>query len=262
MPIHTRNCDHCGREYSRRRESELGKYCSRDCASISRRKDVAARCEQCGGEFSYRAGRKVRRFCSKACAADSLRRQVEHTCDRCGAVFTRVPTQAGKYCSKECAYAARRKDDPAHRRMLNAPGHPLAFNSPYIPEHRAILYERIGPGTHHCHHCRQPVTWRPGGGTGKGVLVVDHLDRDPMNNSDENLAPSCTRCNVLNADRTIGDQESFRVLASGVRVRGDARKCEHCGGDFVTWTKNPGRGRGRFCSRSCARKAQWVSRWC
>lgn len=254
MPIAARNCDHCGREYSRRRETEIGKYCSIACSSTHRRQDKVANCEQCGAEFSYRSGQKARRYCSRACTADSLRRQVQHTCERCGAAFTRVPTQSGKHCSKTCAYAARRKDEPTARRMLVLPHHPLALNSPYVPEYRALLYEVIGPGKHPCHHCGAPVEWRPGDGCGPGVLVVDHLDRNPMNNALENIAPSCQRCNIMNSDRVIADNEDFRVLRSGTRLRGEPRNCEHCGGSFVTWTKNPGPGRGRFCSRSCARR--------
>lgn len=254
MPIATRNCDHCGLEYSRRRESELGKYCSGGCASASRRRESVARCEQCGLEFSYRARSKARRFCSKACTADSLRHQVEHVCGCCGVTFTRVPTQSGKHCSKECAYAARRKEAPTARRMLVLPGHPLALNSSHVPEYRVLLYAAIGPGAHPCHHCGTSVEWRPGDGCSPGTLVVDHLDRNPLNNSLANLVPSCQRCNVLNSERVVADSEDFRVVSGGTRLRGQSRACEYCGEQFVTWTKNPGPGRGRFCSRSCARK--------
>ena len=255
MPTATRNCDHCGGEYSRRRESEMGKYCSRDCANSSRRQDVVAKCEQCGAEFSYRAGTKVRRFCSKACTADNLRRPVAHSCERCGVTFIRVPTKSGRYCSKECAYAARRKEDPTARRMVYRPGHPLTLNSPYIPEHRVILYAEIGPGSHSCHHCGVPVQWLPGGKCGAGVLIVDHLDRNPLNNSLDNLAPSCQRCNILNSERAVQDHESFRVTRKGTRLRGEARSCEWCGSGFVAHPDSRP-NRGRFCSRSCARRAQ------
>ncbi|MFZ3592310.1 HNH endonuclease [Streptomyces sp. BH104] len=259
MPIATRNCDQCGREYSRRRESEVGKYCSISCASISRRKDTVGRCEQCGSEFTFRASKRARRYCSPACFADSLRRQVDHSCDHCGASFTRVPTQSGKHCSKACAYAAHRKASPKARRMLILPDHPLALSSPHIPEYRVLLYEAIGPGVHPCYHCGVSVEWRPGDGSAPGALVVDHLDRNPLNNSLENLAPSCQRCNIMNSERVVADEESFRTLRGGTRLRGLPRNCEYCGGPFVTWTKNPGPGKGRFCSRSCARKGSRVT---
>lgn len=137
--------------------------------------------------------------------------------------------------------------------MIHAPDHPLAFNSPYIPEYRALLYKAIGPGAHPCHHCGAEVQWMPGGKCGPGVLVVDHLDRDPLNDAIENLAPSCQRCNILNSARTVRDDEDFRVIGKGTRLRGEARNCELCGNRFVA---HPDRrpGRGRFCSRSCARK--------
>ena len=258
MSIATRNCDQCGREYSRRRQSEIGRFCSTACSSASRRRDTKAKCQQCGTEFSYRAGRRGL-YCSKACVAESLKRKIEHTCARCGVEFARVPTQSGKYCSKACFYAARRKDRTTTRRMLHLPGHPLASNGPLVPEYRAILFEKIGPGAHPCHHCGGRVEWLPGRKTSVGALVVDHLDRNPLNNAPANLAPSCTRCNIMNSGRTVTDGEAFRILKGGTRLRGLQRDCEYCGAAFVTWTKNPGPNKGRFCSRSCARHKKRVS---
>lgn len=138
--------------------------------------------------------------------------------------------------------------------MRYAPGHPLVLKAPYVPEHRAVLFEKIGPGPHPCHYCGGSVNWVPGGRTGKGVLVVDHVDRNPMNNAPENLVPACTRCNVLNADRVVTNDENFRTVRGRTRLRGLPRNCESCGAGFVTWTMNPGEGKGRFCSRSCARR--------
>ncbi|WP_157876188.1 HNH endonuclease signature motif containing protein [Streptacidiphilus griseoplanus] len=136
--------------------------------------------------------------------------------------------------------------------MRYAPGHPLVLKASYVPEHRFVLFEEIGPGRHPCNGCGEVVEWKPGGRTGKGVLIVDHVDRNPMNNAPDNLVPSCTRCNVMNADRVVTDPENFRVVKGGTRLRGEQRNCEYCGGEFVTWSKNPGAGKGRFCSRSCA----------
>ena len=179
--------------------------------------------------------------------------KVTRKCDHCGAEYSRTPSHIGRFCSQYCAYAGRRKDRVSARRMIYAPGHPLTLNSPYIPEYRALLYEVIGPGQHPCRHCGTPVRWTPGGKSSPGALVVDHLDRNPLNNAVANLAPSCQRCNILNSDRTVQDDEDFRVIKNGTRLRGEARNCERCGTRFVAHP-DPRPGRGRFCSRSCARK--------
>ncbi|QAY13973.1 HNH endonuclease [Mycobacterium phage Colt] len=57
-----------------------------------------------------------------------------------------------------------------------------------VAEHRIVLYDKIGPGTHPCHWCGKPVTWGEG-------LQTDHVDWDRLNNTPDNLVPSCRPCN-------------------------------------------------------------------
>jgi hypothetical protein len=180
---------------------------------------------------------------------------VDNTCEACGTQFRTYPSQARRFCGKACGYASRRKVDITSKyRMVYAPGHPLTVSNPYIPEHRMLLWERIGPGAHPCHHCDKSVTWLPGEKTKRGALVVDHLDRDSHNNAPENLAPSCQSCNARNQQAGVTSSEPHRARPDGSRVRGQERSCEHCGGPFVAWPdKLP--NKGRFCSRSCARRA-------
>jgi hypothetical protein len=75
-----------------------------------------------------------------------------------------------------------------------AKGHPLAARGGRVLEHRLVLWEKIGPGTHPCHHCGCPVAWFPT--PGEDRLVVDHLDDDQTNNDPSNVEPSCQGCNV------------------------------------------------------------------
>lgn len=184
---------------------------------------------------------------------------ITRDCGFCGTAFTRPPSHAGEYCSRPCAYAARRKAEPGTKyRMLHRPGHPLAGKSPYIPEHRALLWDKIGPGVHPCHHCSVPLEWLPGSKNRRGVLTVDHVDRNSHNNALENLVPSCQRCNTMNRDMTVEDTEDFRTRPNGTRLRGERRTCEFCAEEYIGWpTSKRDRelGKGRFCSRSCARKA-------
>lgn len=84
-------------------------------------------------------------------------------------------------------------------RRIHRPDHPLAAANGQVLEHRAVLFDAIGPGEHACHWCGCPVRWD--GRTADDRLVVDHLDGDRLNNARENLVPAHQRCNVLRADR-------------------------------------------------------------
>lgn len=63
-------------------------------------------------------------------------------------------------------------------------------------EHRTVLLAKIGPGTHPCHWCGQPVSWDLRWPQSPDALVVDHLDDDKLNNDPSNLVPSHGRCNL------------------------------------------------------------------
>ena len=75
-------------------------------------------------------------------------------------------------------------------------GHSVARGS-RLEEHRKVLFDKIGPGTHPCH-------WRDVYGCGKNSLewgsisgiCADHLDGDKRNNHPDNLVPSCNSCNL------------------------------------------------------------------
>lgn len=189
---------------------------------------------------------------------------VERRCVRCGTPFTTYPSLDKRYCGRDCYHAARRLEGDAYQatyRMVTVThGHPLATaRNRRIPEHRLLLWEKIGPGPHRCHRCGRWVNWSPGAGTAAGSLVVDHRDRDKHNNDPSNLVPSCQSCNNRNRLDGVRDDERHRIAAAGHRVRCETRQCESCGADFLRWPdKNP--RKGRFCSRSCARRGDWAAR--
>ena len=80
-------------------------------------------------------------------------------------------------------------------RVLTKHGHPLATEDGRIYKHRLVLFSVIGEGTHACHWCEKPVTW--------GVnLYADHVDDDRVNNTPENLVPSCNGCNITRPKAT------------------------------------------------------------
>lgn len=72
--------------------------------------------------------------------------------------------------------------------QIRAEGHPVAGANGLAFQHRVVLYDAIGPGTHECHYCGTPVTWFSG-------LETDHKDHDKQNNAVENLVPCCMTCN-------------------------------------------------------------------
>lgn len=74
--------------------------------------------------------------------------------------------------------------------LWNRSEHPLAINTA-VSEHRAVLFDKIGPGPHLCHwSCGKLLEWG-----GKEGICVDHLDGDTTNNDPENLVCSCIACN-------------------------------------------------------------------
>jgi hypothetical protein len=84
--------------------------------------------------------------------------------------------------------------------QVKAHGHPVATLRGFAYQHRVILYDAIGPGTHPCYHCETSVTW----GTD---LVADHLDFDKINNHPDNLVPSCAPCNIRRSNPNVDKTE-------------------------------------------------------
>lgn len=191
------------------------------------------------------------------------------TCETCGEPIRRQhPGRPGRFCSRTCYFASGPRGDrvakTAGARLRRAPGHPLAPASGTVAVCRLVLYEKIGPGSHACHWCGEPVTWMPGQGVAPGALVADHLDWDQANDSPANLVPSCNACNAHRTSRgnrqIISDDELVVVAPNGSRHRATERACELCGSAFVVALAQLRIGKGRFCSRSCARKVSNANR--
>jgi hypothetical protein len=141
--------------------------------------------------------------------------------------------------------------------MTRMPSHPLAPPSGILAVARIVLYDKIGPAEHTCHWCRKPIRWE--NGRGPNALVVDHLDWNPTNDVPENLVPSCRVCNAQRT-REAGGSKLIQpgeptVLRRGKPTRAIKLYCQTCGSDFLTAPAELNSGRGRFCSRSCARRA-------
>lgn len=94
----------------------------------------------------------------------------------------------------------RLTENPRAYIRVAIPGHPLGDGEGRVMIHRAVLYNRIGPGVHPCHWCSTPLIWKMHNeATTKGSLLADHVDGDTLNHDSENLVPACSRCNSMRA---------------------------------------------------------------
>lgn len=187
--------------------------------------------------------------------------RMEPTCATCGEPLPEHAAKRGRpYCSKPCYYASLRKPrkDSVPYRMTTVKGHPIAPPTGQVAVARLILWGKIGPGPHPCNWCGIPVNWNPGNPYNPDSLVADHLDWDTSNDDPVNLVPSCNPCNAhrraknQGAGGRISADESVKMI-NGKPTRAVQRACEHCGEPFLAIPAQVARGRGRFCSRSCAR---------
>lgn len=134
--------------------------------------------------------------------------------------------------------------------------HPLARVKGYVLLHRAVLYDVIGPGPHPCHWCGTPVDWVAPKYPSHDLptLTTDHVDANTHNNRPENLVPACIKCNA-GRGKKLPDDCVYLVNACGIRLRAASRTCRFCGGIFLATLTDIRRYQTRYCSRSCAKKA-------
>ena len=118
----------------------------------------------------------------------------------CGSDATRIKHQMcekhymrqrrnGSTAKKGHAKAGKLTHSGGNYYLIYAPNHELRRASPRIYEHRFIYYEAHGEGPFRCYHCGADQTW--------DTMHIDHLDDNPRNNSIDNLACSCPKCNLI-----------------------------------------------------------------
>jgi very-short-patch-repair endonuclease len=86
-----------------------GKFCSKKCADLGKRKRVKRICLSCGKEFEViecLVKEGYGKFCSGKCHAKYMRKRVRKVCEVCGKEFEvekgRAEKGEGRFCSREC----------------------------------------------------------------------------------------------------------------------------------------------------------------
>lgn len=179
-------------------------------------------------------------------------------CGTCGIAFAPRRGRESKYCSRTCYAESLRgtKVDGVAHRTRTLKGHPIAPPCGVLAVARINLYEKIGPGPHACNWCGIEVDWNRGRHA-PGNLIADHLNWDATDDAPGNLVASCNLCNThrhAHGAGLIGAEEPT-VIWGGSSTRAVERACEYCGSAFLTIPAEVKKGKGRFCSRSCARRA-------
>ncbi|MGC5042495.1 hypothetical protein ACLQ16_04160 [Streptomyces albidoflavus] len=146
----TLTCAGCDGEVLRRKTDVRGKrvFCNADCRSKApkQRTGITNPCEQCGTQFYViRALAGTRRYCSALCKKEAARSgQVTRNCDECGTEYTRSPSTAGRFCSKNCEHRHRTGNGKGY---VNADGYRVISQGggkSAKAEHRLRIEELIG----------------------------------------------------------------------------------------------------------------------
>lgn len=191
---------------------------------------VQCTCARCGASFSVVPAQVKRgkgKFCSKDCANAARRQHVPRVCDHCGAAYARKPSMASRgettYCSREC-YAAARADG-------------AWITSPCKVCAEPMTYRRSTPRRFCSWACRDAgADWA-----------------DPA----KHQTTACGGCGEAFTARTAaGRQYCSHVCAGRASITNIAHyapssfetTCEQCGAPYRT---TPKQTRGRFCSRRC-----------
>lgn len=160
-------------------------------------------CKMCARQFTFlhRTGRYPTTCsdeCRKAAVKEKFGARPKLVCaiDGCGKVARegQQPICPMHY-HRRYRTGSLDKNSPALRWINKSDGyyvvisasHPLAGKGGIVREHRAILYDALGPGPHPCHWCGTSLPWPR--------ICVDHLNGVRSDNRPDNLVVACNGCN-------------------------------------------------------------------
>lgn len=244
----------CGKEFE---GVEGRKFCSNACAfamraevSLQRRTRTCLnpRCQKVYVSKLYQPNRK---FCSRACATDhmaeilSVPQQVYHCAHpTCWNFFAAYPHENRKFCSRTCVIAFSR---------LNAKTEPTIYRKECGICHKP--FETKVKGSRFCSHaCASRYT---------GMVIRLRRLRTKKRLCAECKKPFVyktkrqTFCSVDCSQKHLRAVRRHRFECSPVPGRKTVeRNCEHCQTPFHARVDGIRKGWGRFCSKSCSKKAQ------
>lgn len=141
-------CEKCGKSFTACLKRA---FCSKECRYSPDSSGTQAECMRCGTSFKRKAAGQ--RFCSYACGR---RRPKVYYCKNCGEKYTvkNRSRNAFKFCSRECAFEARRLKKSAAIRPIEV--------TKAIAKWFLSWGEDVWPRTGECALCKSAVTRRNG----------------------------------------------------------------------------------------------------
>jgi hypothetical protein len=252
-------CDTCGKQFNVRPavlKCGKGRYCSRDCSSISRRDGEFRTCRQCNATFYARRCHLDRgwgTYCSRACRDQSQLTGHFPSCHTCGTKIYRPPCQTRKsrsglfFCNHSCRVIWTNRQHAGEKHPKWKTGYSV---------YRSILLRSGSPME--CRRC---------GLTDERVLAVHHLDGDRTNNNLANLSWLCHNCHHATHHyddkrevvAVVPDQPQSSPATDAhpildVRIwTGEYKSCATCGAPVYRSRSDISKSRrGRFfCNQRC-----------
>ena len=147
---------------------------------------------------------------SISCRVDGCCRKARYAADRlCQTHYSRLWRTGSVELSPRHPRQARVVMPGKGYIRVYAPHHPLVDSQGYVSEHRQVVFDRIGFGLSRCELCGAPVDWK--------TVHIDHIDRNPRNNTRGNLRA----CGKAANNKNVPTRENKTSGHRGVSKRGD-----------------------------------------
>lgn len=206
------SCERCAVSFGHRSTSRP-RFCSAECRWPDAKSNRPAKCKACGETYTRRKPRQ--QYCSAWCFARPSRSKQPRPCIRCGATFTPGPcSNAGKFCSRGCSFAARREGHPLARekgvQRRGGRSHKARcehYGAPYTPISRKAILEHFG---WECQICGRALLRRQQRGDGGRIdgrsPTVDHIIPLSLGTASPghtwgNVQAACLDCNVAKSNK-------------------------------------------------------------
>lgn len=202
------SCTRCGITFEHSYGANT-RFCSAECRRPAAKQNRPADCKGCGASYIRRSSGQ--QYCSRECRAKSSASKLPRPCLRCGITFRPGPYRnAGKFCSRGCAFAAIKEGHPLAREkgVQRGGGRSIKarcehYGAPYTPISKRAIFDRSGWV---CQLCGCDLLRRQGreenGRIDGRSPTVDHIVPVSLGPGSPghvwgNVQAACRRCNVL-----------------------------------------------------------------